>query len=85
MSGRDVLITGPSDGSYKIGKPYQIQGSWYYPAEDWSYAEEGVASWYGPGFNRKKNRQWRDLRPVEIIGGASDFAHALFRAGHQFG
>ncbi|MCX8506651.1 MAG: septal ring lytic transglycosylase RlpA family protein, partial [Alphaproteobacteria bacterium] len=54
MSGRDVLITGPSDGSYKVGKPYQIQGNWYYPAEDWSYAEEGVASWYGPGFNRKK-------------------------------
>ena len=54
MSGRDVLITGPSDGSYKVGKPYQIQGSWYYPAEDWSYSEEGVASWYGPGFHRKK-------------------------------
>jgi rare lipoprotein A len=38
-------------GSYKIGTPYTIAGRTYYPAEDWSYAETGVASWYGPGFH----------------------------------
>ena len=44
----------PSRGDYKVGKPYQIKGKWYYPAEDYSYVESGVASWYGPGFHGKK-------------------------------
>ncbi len=34
-------------GIYKIGDPYQINGVWYYPAEDYSYNETGVASFYG--------------------------------------
>lgn len=38
-------------GTYKVGNPYQIAGTWYYPKEDYDYREEGVASWYGPGFN----------------------------------
>jgi len=40
-------------GPYKIGKPYQIQGVWYYPSEDYDYDETGVASWYGPDFHGK--------------------------------
>jgi rare lipoprotein A len=40
-------------GSYKIGKPYQIDGTWYYPNEDYTYLEEGMASWYGPNFHGK--------------------------------
>ncbi len=40
-------------GAYKIGKPYQIQGVWYYPGEDYNYDESGVASWYGPDFHGK--------------------------------
>lgn len=43
----------PTSGIYKIGKPYQINGVWYYPAEDFTYDETGVASWYGPGFHAK--------------------------------
>ncbi len=35
----------------KIGKPYQVAGITYYPADDRAYREEGVASWYGPGFH----------------------------------
>jgi rare lipoprotein A len=35
---------------YKIGKPYQVGGVWYYPAVNYDYDETGVASWYGPGF-----------------------------------
>ncbi|OSZ70477.1 septal ring lytic transglycosylase RlpA family lipoprotein [Sphingomonas sp. IBVSS1] len=35
----------------KIGKPYQVAGIIYYPADDRNYREEGVASWYGPGFH----------------------------------
>ena len=39
------------EGTYKVGKPYQIAGTWYYPNEDFTYSESGIASWYGPGFN----------------------------------
>lgn len=40
-------------GRYKVGKPYQIAGVWYYPKVDYSYSETGIASWYGPGFHGK--------------------------------
>ncbi len=40
-----------SKGTYKIGNPYQVGGVWYYPGEDYTYSEEGVASWYGPDFH----------------------------------
>lgn len=43
----------PDDGrgTYKVGKAYDIDGKTYYPAENWSYDETGMASWYGPGFH----------------------------------
>jgi rare lipoprotein A len=52
-------VNGPSDsggklGRYKVGSPYQIKSVWYYPAEDYEYAETGIASWYGPNFHGKK-------------------------------
>jgi rare lipoprotein A len=36
---------------YKVGKPYQVDGVWYYPKVDLDYDETGIASWYGPGFH----------------------------------
>ncbi len=41
-------------GSYKVGQPYRINGSWYYPAEDYAYVETGIASWYGAEFNGRR-------------------------------
>ena len=41
----------PGVRGYKVGKPYQIRGIWYYPSVDYDYREVGVASWYGPGFH----------------------------------
>lgn len=38
-------------GVYKVGQPYQIKGIWYYPKEDYSYDETGIASWYGGDFH----------------------------------
>jgi rare lipoprotein A len=38
-------------GHYKIGNPYQINNQWYYPHEDYTYDEAGVASWYGADFH----------------------------------
>ncbi len=40
-------------GVYKVGQPYQIDGTWYTPEIDEDYEESGVASWYGPGFHKK--------------------------------
>lgn len=40
----------PNAGVYKIGQPYQIEGTWYYPKEQPDYDETGIASWYGPTF-----------------------------------
>jgi len=40
--------------NYKVGKPYQIEGTWYYPAEDYRYDETGIASWYGAQFHGRK-------------------------------
>lgn len=36
---------------YKVGEPYEIKGEWYYPKEDFSYDETGIASWYGSDFH----------------------------------
>src|SRR5215469_8319569 len=45
-------VTVPSTpGIYKVGQPYQIEGTWYYPREQPDYDETGVASWYGPTFH----------------------------------
>ena len=43
----------PNAGVYRIGNPYQINGTWYYPREQPDYDETGIASWYGPGFYNK--------------------------------
>lgn len=43
--------SGNYPGHLKIGNPYDIAGITYYPAHDPHYTEEGVASWYGPGFH----------------------------------
>ena len=47
-----------SGGEYKIGEPYQIEGRTFYPEESFDYTERGVASWYGPNF-QKKDCKWR--------------------------
>ncbi len=52
---RDGGDASSGDGSYyKIGKPYQIDGIWYYPAEDYEYDETGIASWYGAAFHGRQ-------------------------------
>lgn len=43
----------PTVLGYKVGKPYQVKGVWYFPQVDYEYREDGIASWYGPGFHRR--------------------------------
>lgn len=52
-SSTDPLTVTRTSG-YKVGEPYQINGIWYYPNEDYSYDETGIASWYGPGFHAQR-------------------------------
>ncbi|HXV24069.1 MAG TPA: septal ring lytic transglycosylase RlpA family protein [Alphaproteobacteria bacterium] len=51
---------------YKIGKPYQVNGVWYYPAEDFNYSETGIASWYGDEFAGRPTANGEIFRPSEI-------------------
>jgi rare lipoprotein A len=37
--------------AYKVGTPYQVAGIWYYPQEQPSYDQTGIASWYGTEFH----------------------------------
>lgn len=46
--------TPPTQGTFKVGDPYKIDGRWYYPREQYDLTETGIASWYGPGFDGKK-------------------------------
>ncbi len=41
-------------GRYKVGKPYQIAGKWFYPREDPTYDRTGIASWYGTLFHGRR-------------------------------
>ncbi len=45
---------GPPGSELRSQKPYQINGSWYYPLPTaQGYVEEGLASWYGADFHGK--------------------------------
>lgn len=35
-------------GIYLVEEPYEIKGVWYFPAEQYDYSEQGLASWYIP-------------------------------------
>ncbi len=41
------------EATYRLGKPYKVNGTWYFPAENKKYDEIGFASWYGQGFQNK--------------------------------
>ncbi len=49
----DVALETSGVGTYKIGNPYQVNGVWYYPAENFDYDEIGWSSWYGDEFHGK--------------------------------
>jgi len=53
-------------GIYKVGTPYVIEGVTYYPREDPTYNETGIASWYGEQFHAKRtaNGELYDMNAV---------------------
>ena len=42
-----------SEGDFKVGSSYKVNGRRYTPKETYSYTETGIASWYGPNFHGK--------------------------------
>lgn len=38
----------------RFTRPYFCRGSWHYPQPHYHYKEQGIASWYGPGFHGKQ-------------------------------
>lgn len=38
----------------RVGPPYEVNGRWYAPTAEPSYAREGTASWYGPDFHGRQ-------------------------------
>lgn len=50
---RNAVPPTPSQGTFKVGKPYKVLGKWYTPREDYALVETGIASWYGPNFHGK--------------------------------
>jgi rare lipoprotein A len=66
VAGEQPVPPGGGKGVYKIGSPYQVDGVWYYPAEDFNYDETGIASWYGEAFHGKytANGEVFDLNAV---------------------
>lgn len=55
-----------SQGNFKVGKPYTVQGTTYYPEETYNYVETGIASWYGPGFHGGKTASGEDYNQNEL-------------------
>ncbi len=48
---RAPVVTDPAPIVSGTMRPYQIKGRWYRPAEDPTYDEVGMASWYGAQHN----------------------------------
>lgn len=48
------IETGPSEPVYAVGPPYQVDGEWRYPKEQFDYVETGIATWYGPGLHGRR-------------------------------
>lgn len=65
-----------SRGLYKVGEPYQINGVWYYPSENYQYNETGIASFYGG------ERSGIDFHGRRTANGEVYDMHAL-TAAHQ--
>lgn len=46
-------ITTKSQGHFKVGSQYKVDGKWYQPRETYNFTQTGIASWYGPNFHGK--------------------------------
>ncbi len=52
--GKQVAPPPQTQGTFKVGNPYKIEGQRYFPKESYDLTETGIASWYGKEFHGKK-------------------------------
>jgi len=64
--GKQVLNDSQSQGTFKVGSSYRIDGKYYYPKETYSHTEVGTASWYGPNFHGKKTANGEIFNKYEL-------------------
>ncbi|MGB2495745.1 MAG: septal ring lytic transglycosylase RlpA family protein [Candidatus Puniceispirillaceae bacterium] len=51
---------------YKVGDPYNVGGTWYYPVRDLAYDETGIGSWYGDEFAGRLTANGEIFDPEKI-------------------
>jgi len=56
----------PTHPLVKLGNPYDVDGETYYPKYEPDYVEEGMASWYGPGFHGKSTANGESFNANEM-------------------
>src|SRR5262245_62373942 len=66
-------------GTYRVGKPYNINGRTYVPAENPSYRAEGVASWYGRDFHGRLTANGEVYRSEEHTSELQSLRHLVCR------
>lgn len=54
------------DTPVKVGAPYRVRGRTYVPADDRTYAEEGLASWYGAELAGQPTANGERFRPEGV-------------------
>ncbi len=52
--------------TYVVGVPYKIRGIRYYPKENMNYNQVGIASWYGPGFHKKRTANGEQYNQADM-------------------
>lgn len=50
----------------KLGQSYKVDGEWHVPRNQPTYVEEGMASWYGPGFHGGKTANGEEFDSAEL-------------------
>lgn len=65
-SAADVGDNKAAGGGFKVGSPYIVNGQVYRPREDYTYSENGVASWYGRDFAGKRTANGEIFNPNEL-------------------
>jgi rare lipoprotein A len=51
---------------YKVGNPYKVAGTWYYPERNLTYDETGIGSWYGDEFAGKLTANGEIFYPERV-------------------
>lgn len=55
-----------SQGLYKVGKPYEVEGRLYRPEESYDLVETGIASWYGAEFHGRSTANGESFDKNEL-------------------